>query len=89
DVLIVSITNSLTSILAGLVIFSAIGYMSHKHNLPVDNIATDGPGLVFVVYPEVLSTMPGFQLWAPLFFIMLLCLGLDSQSLTGNSVLVL
>ncbi|MED6269955.1 hypothetical protein CHARACLAT_004805 [Characodon lateralis] len=53
--------------------------MSHKHNLPVDNIATDGPGLVFVVYPEVLSTMPSFQLWAPLFFIMLLCLGLDSQ----------
>lgn len=42
DVLIVSLTNSFTSILAGFVIFSAIGYMSHKHNLPVDNIATDG-----------------------------------------------
>ncbi|KAM4579005.1 sodium- and chloride-dependent GABA transporter ine [Fundulus diaphanus] len=79
DVLIVSLTNSFTSILAGIVIFSAIGHMSYKHNLPVDNIATDGPGLVFVVYPEVLSTMPGFQLWAPLFFFMLLCLGLDSQ----------
>ncbi|XP_054905309.1 sodium- and chloride-dependent GABA transporter ine [Poeciliopsis prolifica] len=79
DVLIISLVNSFTSILAGLVIFSAIGYMSFKHNLPVDNIATDGPGLVFVVYPEVLSTMPGYQIWAPLFFIMLLCLGLDSQ----------
>ncbi|XP_014874070.1 sodium- and chloride-dependent GABA transporter ine [Poecilia latipinna] len=79
DVLVVSLVNSFTSILAGLVIFSAIGYMSFKHNLPVDNIATDGPGLVFVVYPEVLSTMPGYQFWAPLFFIMLLCLGLDSQ----------
>ncbi|XP_027888611.1 sodium- and chloride-dependent GABA transporter ine [Xiphophorus couchianus] len=79
DVLIVSLVNSFTSILAGLVIFSAIGYMSFKHNLPVDNIATDGPGLVFVVYPEVLSTMPGYQFWAPMFFIMLLCLGLDSQ----------
>ncbi|KAM4577244.1 sodium- and chloride-dependent GABA transporter 1 isoform 3-T3 [Odontesthes bonariensis] len=79
DVLIVSLVNSFTSILAGFVIFSAIGYMAHIHNLPVDNIATDGPGLVFVVYPEVLSTMPVFQLWAPLFFLMLLCLGLDSQ----------
>ncbi|XP_077457306.1 sodium- and chloride-dependent GABA transporter ine isoform X1 [Stigmatopora argus] len=79
DTLIVSFINSFTSILAGLVIFSAIGFMSHLHNLPIDNIATDGPGLVFVVYPEVLSTMPAFQLWAPLFFFMLLCLGLDSQ----------
>ncbi|XP_068558920.1 sodium- and chloride-dependent GABA transporter 1 [Cebidichthys violaceus] len=79
DALIVSITNSFTSILAGFVIFSAIGYMAHIHNLPVENIATDGPGLVFVVYPEVLSTIPVFQLWAPLFFFMLLCLGLDSQ----------
>ncbi|KAL6114201.1 uncharacterized protein ACO6RY_05024 [Pungitius sinensis] len=82
DALIVSFTNSFTSILAGFVIFSAIGYMAHVHNLPVENIATDGPGLVFVVYPEVLSTMPVFQLWAPLFFFMLLCLGLDSQFAT-------
>ncbi|XP_010730877.2 sodium- and chloride-dependent GABA transporter ine isoform X1 [Larimichthys crocea] len=82
DALIVSVTNSFTSILAGFVIFSAIGYMAHIHNLPVDNIATDGPGLVFVVYPEVLSTMPVFQMWAPLFFFMLLCLGLDSQFAT-------
>uniref|UniRef100_A0A3P8U9M3 Transporter n=1 Tax=Amphiprion percula TaxID=161767 RepID=A0A3P8U9M3_AMPPE len=82
DVLIVSLTNSFTSILAGFVIFSAVGYMAHIHNLPVEDIATDGPGLVFVVYPEVLSTMPGFQLWAPLFFFMLLCLGLDSQFAT-------
>uniref|UniRef100_A0A8C6V4E9 Si:ch211-225b11.1 n=1 Tax=Neogobius melanostomus TaxID=47308 RepID=A0A8C6V4E9_9GOBI len=82
DAFIVTMTNSFTSILAGFVIFSAIGYMAHIHNLPVENIATDGPGLVFVVYPEVISTMPLFQLWAPLFFIMLLCLGLDSQFAT-------
>uniref|UniRef100_A0A8C1DRP9 Transporter n=1 Tax=Cyprinus carpio carpio TaxID=630221 RepID=A0A8C1DRP9_CYPCA len=79
DTFIVCLANSATSIVAGFVIFSAIGYMAHIHNLPVDDIATDGPGLVFVVYPEVFSTMPFSQLWAPLFFIMLLCLGLDSQ----------
>ncbi|KAK1160132.1 sodium- and chloride-dependent GABA transporter 1-like isoform X1 [Acipenser oxyrinchus oxyrinchus] len=79
DTLIVALTNSATSIFAGLVIFSAIGYMAHIHHLPVDNIATDGPGLVFVVYPEAFVTMPVSPMWAALFFFMLLCLGLDSQ----------
>ena len=46
DTLIVSLTNSATSVLAGFVIFSAIGYMAHVHNLPVDKIATDGKGFV-------------------------------------------
>ncbi|KAL4636122.1 sodium- and chloride-dependent GABA transporter 1-like [Arapaima gigas] len=79
DTLVVALANSATSIFAGFVIFSAIGYMAHVHNLPVNDIATDGPGLVFVVYPEIFSTLPVPQLWAPLFFLMLLCLGLDSQ----------
>ncbi|KAK1792287.1 hypothetical protein P4O66_012243, partial [Electrophorus voltai] len=79
DTFIVSLSNSATSILAGFVIFSGIGYMAHIHNLPVEDIATDGPGLVFVVYPEAFSTMPVSKLWAPLFFFMLLCLGLDSE----------
>jgi len=42
DTLIVALANSATSILAGFVIFSAIGYMAHIHNLPVEDIATDG-----------------------------------------------
>ncbi len=42
DTYIVCLANSATSIMAGFVIFSAIGYMAHIHNLPVDDIATDG-----------------------------------------------
>ncbi|XP_039611013.1 sodium- and chloride-dependent GABA transporter ine [Polypterus senegalus] len=79
DTLAISITNSATSILAGFVIFSAFGYMSHLQNIPVSSIAVDGPGLVFVVYPQAFSTMPVAPLWAVLFFVMLVCLGLDSQ----------
>lgn len=38
-----------------------------------------GPGLIFIVYPQVLDKMPASQMWAVLFFFMLLCLGLNSQ----------
>lgn len=42
DALIVSGTNSFTSILAGLVIFSALGYMAQMYQLPIDSLATAG-----------------------------------------------
>ncbi|XP_068186736.1 sodium- and chloride-dependent GABA transporter ine [Antennarius striatus] len=79
DTLTISIVNSLTSILAGFVIFSALGYMSYLQGIPVGDLAVDGVGLVYVVYPQAFATMPASQLWAVMFFFMLLCLGLDTQ----------
>jgi len=38
-----------------------------------------GPGLMFIAYPEAISKMPLPHLWAVLFFIMMIAVGLDTQ----------
>uniref|UniRef100_A0A5K3EHC9 Transporter n=2 Tax=Mesocestoides corti TaxID=53468 RepID=A0A5K3EHC9_MESCO len=71
--------NSLTSFLAGCIIFCTLGYMSVTSGVPIKDVAESGPGLAFVAYPKALSTMPLSPLWSVLFFCMLFLLGLDSQ----------
>ncbi|XP_003375960.1 sodium-dependent noradrenaline transporter [Trichinella spiralis] len=53
----------------------------------IDTVAREGPGLVFVVYPQALATMPGSTFWSILFFLMLITLGLDS-SFGGSEAII-
>lgn len=79
DALLTSLINSITSFVAGFVIFAVLGYMAHVSKRSIQEVATEGPGLVFVVYPAAIATMPGSTFWALIFFMMLLTLGLDSS----------
>uniref|UniRef100_A0A182TXD0 Transporter n=1 Tax=Anopheles melas TaxID=34690 RepID=A0A182TXD0_9DIPT len=79
DSIVIPIVNCGTSILAGFVVFSVLGYFSHQTGLPVASAATGGPGLAFITYPEAISMLPLSPLWACLFFSMLFFLGVDSM----------
>ncbi|XP_015586334.1 sodium- and chloride-dependent GABA transporter ine isoform X2 [Cephus cinctus] len=79
DTVAVSLINAFSSLLVGIFAFATIGNISLEQNMTVEAVLSDGPGLVFVVYPQALAKMPASQLWAVLFFFMLVCLSLNSQ----------
>ncbi|GFS10062.1 sodium- and chloride-dependent glycine transporter 2-like [Elysia marginata] len=79
DSMIIPIINCCTSFYAGFAIFSVLGFMSQNTGVAVENVTTDGPGLIFVAYPEALYQLPVPQLWSILFFFMVICLGMGTQ----------
>lgn len=76
DTLILGLGNALTSVFSGFVVFSILGFMARRLNTDIKNVATDGPGLTFITYPQAVTLLPAAPLWSALFFIMLITLAL-------------
>ncbi|KAG1688561.1 Sodium- and chloride-dependent glycine transporter 2 [Nymphon striatum] len=87
DAFFVSSLDFVTSLIAGIVIFSVLGNMSEELGIDIKDVAVGGQGLAFVAYPEALARLPIPQLWSVLFFFMLFTLGLDSEFALLETVL--
>lgn len=81
DTLIIILSDLLISIIAGIVIFTTMGYMANLNGTEIQ-IPSSGIGLAFVVYPTVLAKLPGGTvvqtIISVLFYVALLTLAIDS-----------
>jgi len=60
DAIAVCCVNTFTSFFSATVIFSILGYMAKEKGVRIEDVVKSGPGLAFLVYPEVctLKTRP-------------------------------
>jgi NSS family neurotransmitter:Na+ symporter len=67
------------SILAGIMIFSVLGYMAVEQSKPLTEVVSAGVGLAFVTLPSAINLLPAPYLLGPLLFLALVVAGLSSQ----------
>ena len=60
EVLIVVIINSLYEIFIAFGVFSILGYMSLHSSIPMNELISEGTGLIFIVFPQISILFAGF-----------------------------
>jgi solute carrier family 6 GABA transporter-like protein 1 len=88
DTFVVCTINTFTSFYASMIIFAILGFMAHEKGVEIEDVVKSGPGLAFLVFPEVVLQLVPQSFWSILFFLMLLALGFDSQFCILESLIV-
>lgn len=72
--------NCSFSLLAGITVFSVLGYMAANQGVGVEEVAAGGVGLAFIVFPTAINALPSFNgVIGALFFFCLIFAGLSSS----------
>ncbi|WP_147535123.1 sodium-dependent transporter [Bacillus marasmi] len=76
---ITGFANSGFELLAGIGVFSILGFMALQQGVGVDEVVSGGVGLAFVVFPQIINQFPAFnEFFGFLFFGSLVLAGLTS-----------
>lgn len=88
DAWIISLADTLTSLLAGFTIFSILGNLAYELDADIKDVVRGGSGLAFISYPDALAKFTWApQLFAVLFFLMMFTLGVGSATALTNTII--
>lgn len=72
----VGMSNSFGEILAGIAVFSVLGFLALETGVPIDEQSYQGVGLAFIAFPAIINTLPYLAgLFGVLFFVSLVVAG--------------
>ncbi|MGB5855220.1 MAG: sodium-dependent transporter [Oceanisphaera sp.] len=74
------------SILAGIMIFGALGYMANVQDKALTDVVSSGVGLAFVTLPTAINLLPAPGVMGPLFFLALMFAGISSHISIAEAV---
>ena len=63
DTFVVCTVNTFTSFYSSIVIFSILGFMAHEKGVEIQDVVKSGPGLAFLVFPEVVLQLSPSAFW--------------------------
>lgn len=75
---VVSLSNTMFSIIAGFAVFAALGHLAFLQGVDVTDLKYSSFNLVFGTWPLVFNKLPGGIHWVRLIFFNLFLLGFDS-----------
>jgi NSS family neurotransmitter:Na+ symporter len=82
NALVISFSNSIVSLVCGIAVFGALGYLANVNSTPISEMSHKGPFLAFATYPEAIASLPGgpivVTIFSLMFFIALYTLAIDS-----------
>lgn len=77
--LIVTISNCGFELFTAIGVFSILGFMSVNQGIPLENLVTEGSGLIFVAFPQIFNVMGDIAyIIGPLFFLCVLFAGITT-----------
>uniref|UniRef100_A0A0M3ILV8 Sodium-and chloride-dependent glycine transporter 2 n=1 Tax=Ascaris lumbricoides TaxID=6252 RepID=A0A0M3ILV8_ASCLU len=87
DIWLLSIADVLTSILAGALVYSAVGFMCYEMDVPIDQFQLKaGAHLVFIVLPEAIAKLPVAPIYALMYFVMIVFIILSTTMFVMETI---